>query len=147
MLARGAGALVVRGWDTIDNYDASKHPVLQHHMDLLELNRLAFSELRGPRYYAAVARAAWTTLRGWLSLWKLAITARNLDLDRAVAKAAAEADETGATVHVIAGTDHLMENPRLNDHLPRLSRPSMRRALLRSLGGRTYWASQPANTR
>lgn len=145
--ARGAGELVVRGWDTIDGYNASKHPLLQHHMDLLELNRLAFSDLRGWNYYKAVARAVWTALRGWAELWRLAVVARNEDLNRAVARAAAEADETGATVHVIAGTDHLMENPRLNDAFPRLARPSFRRSLRAALGGRTFWASQPANTR
>jgi adenylate kinase len=138
--------VTVRGWDTIDRYDASKHPLLQHHMDLLELNRLAFSEQRGLRYYLAVAKAAWRALSGWRSLWQAAIVARNADLDAAVTSAAAAADETGATIHVIAGTDHLMQRPRLNALFPWLSRPSFRGSLRAALGGRPFWASQPANT-
>lgn len=135
-------AVEVRGWDTIDGYSASKHPLLQHHMDLLELNRLAHGPQRGLSYYAVFARAAWAAVRGWSELWKAAIVARNGDLDRAVARAAAEADKTGATVHVIAGSDHLLQNPRLR-RLPLLGRPVFRKGLLEALRGRSYWASKP----
>lgn len=135
----------LRGWDTIDGYDASKHPLLQHHMDLLELNRLAHSEQRGLGYYARFARAAWTAVRGWKELWAAAITARNADLDRAVARAAADADRMGGTLHVIAGSDHLLENPRLS-RLPLVGRPRFRSSLRAALGGRTYWASKPPDS-
>lgn len=135
-------AVEVRGWDTIDGYNASKHPLLQHHMDLLELNRLAHGPRRGLGYYAAIARAAWAAVRGWKELWRTAIVARNADLDRAVARAAAEADKTGSTVHVIAGSDHLLQNPRLW-RLPLIGRPAFRQGLRDALRGRSYWASKP----
>lgn len=148
MAAKGINSadVEVRGWDTRDAYDASKHPLLQHHMDLLELNRLAYSEERGWAYYKRMAKAAWAAFQGWRELWQLALVARNKDLDAAAAKAAADADKSGATVHIIAGTDHLMQNPRLNDFLPWLFRPSFRKSLEAALGGRPFWASQPANT-
>ncbi len=141
----GSGDVEVRGWDTFENYGASKHPLLQHHMDLLALNHLAHGELRGWRYYREVARAALTAWRGFRELWKAAIVARNVDLDDAVRRAAADADASGATVHVIAGTDHLMRNPRLAG-LPLIGRPSFRKSLRDALGGRPFWASQPPNT-
>lgn len=137
----------VRGWDTIDGYGASKHPLLQHHMELLELNRLAHGPDRGWRYYRDFARAAFAAVRGWTELWKVAIIARNSDLDRAVAKAAEDAAASGATVHVIAGSDHLVQNPRLGAFFPRLAKPSFRASLAAALGGRPYWASRPAETR
>ncbi|NNN04837.1 MAG: hypothetical protein HKL90_02955 [Elusimicrobia bacterium] len=133
----------VRGWDTIDGYGASKRPLFQHHMNLLELNGLASSDLRGWRYYRAFARAAWTA---WLSrreLERVAIVARNGDLDAAVARAAADADASKATVHVIAGADHLLEHPRLSA-LP--MRPAFRKALRAALSGRAFWASMPASS-
>lgn len=141
-----SGAVEVRGWDVSDNYDASKHPLLQHHMDLLALNHLAHGETRGWRYYRDFARAALTALRGFQELWRAAITARNGDLDRAVAKAAADADAQGGTVHVVAGTDHLMQRPRLAGW-PLVGRPSVRKTLRAAVGGRPFWASQPPNTR
>ena len=137
--------LELRGWDTIDGYAASKHPLLQHHMDLLELNRLAHTDQRGLRYYIDIARAAWAAIRGWSELWETAIVARNGDLDRAVSRAAAEADRTGATVHVIAGADHLLEKPRLS-RLPLLGRPAFRRGLREALGVRPYWAGKPPDS-
>ena len=70
---------------------------------------------------------------------------RNGYLNAAVAMAAAYADETGATVHVIAGTDHLMQSPRLVG-LPLIGRPVFRESLRDALGGRAFWASQPPNT-
>jgi len=141
-----SGAVEVRGWDTAANYDASKHPLLQHHMDLLALNHLAHGETRGWRYYREFARAALTAWRGFQELWTLAIVARNKDLDRAVAQAADDAVASGATVHVIAGTDHLMQNPRLVGW-PLIGRPSMRKSLAAALASRPYWASQPPNTK
>lgn len=143
----GLDRIEVRGWDTIDGYAASKHPLLQHHMDLLALNRLAHSDARGWRYYRDVAGAAWTAWRGWLDLWQVALVARNGDLDRAVAKAAADAEKTGATVHVIAGSDHLQEKPRLRAFFPRWFRPRLRSTLAAALGGRPYWASKPRESK
>ncbi|MDE2293654.1 MAG: hypothetical protein KGL53_16355, partial [Elusimicrobia bacterium] len=137
----------LRGWDTADGYQASKHPMLQHHMDELELNRLAFSDARGWRYYRDVARAAWAAFRSWREMWRAAITARNADLDRAVAQAAADADRDGASLAVIAGSDHLLERPRLSAAFPRLVRPSFRRSLREALGARSYWASRPDGKR
>lgn len=140
-----SGNVEVRGWDVENNYAASKHPLLQHHMNLLELNRLAHSEDRGWSYYKNFARAAWDTIKGWQELWQLALVVRNGDLDRAVARAVDDSGANGATVHVIAGTDHLMQNPRLAG-IPWFGRPKFRRSLHAALGGRSYWAGQPANT-
>lgn len=140
------GAFVeVRGWETAVHYDDSKHPLLQHHMDQLAMNHLAHGELRGWRYYREMARAALAAWRSYRELWQAAIVVRNGDLNAAVAKAAADADATGATVHVIAGTDHLMQSPRLVG-LPLIGRPAFRKSLRDALGGRAFWASQPPNT-
>ncbi|MBI2387087.1 MAG: hypothetical protein HYV14_13935 [Elusimicrobia bacterium] len=135
----------VRGWENTVHYDDSKHPLLQHHMDQLAMNHLAHGELRGWRYYREMARAALAAWRSYRELWRAAIVVRNGDLNAAVAKAAADADASGATVHVIAGTDHLMQNPRLVG-LPLIGRPSFRETLRDALGGRPFWASQPPNT-
>lgn len=135
----------VRGWENTVHYDDSKHPLLQHHMDQLAMNHLAHGELRGWRYYREMARAALTAWRSYRELWQAAIVVRNGDLNAAVAKAAADADAAGATVHVIAGTDHLMQSPRLVG-LPLIGRPSFRKSLRDALGGRPFWASQPPNT-
>jgi len=148
--ARPGGAAIVlvegyTGW-TMRGYDASKHPLLQHHMELLELNQLAYAPARGWRYYRDFARAAWRAWRGWLAMWRAAIVDRNADLDRAVARAAADAEVSGATVHVIAGSDHLIQNPRLGIFFPRLARPRFRAALAAALGGRPYWVSRPPET-
>jgi adenylate kinase len=142
---KGVGGVIVSSWEG-ENYEISQRPLLRHHMELLELNRLAHSELRGWRYYAAVARAGWTAWLGRRELWKIAIGERNKDLDAAVAAAAAAAKSSGATVHVIAGTDHLMQKPRLGAALPWLFKPAFRESLKAALGGGPYWASQPANT-
>ncbi|MFI5346516.1 MAG: hypothetical protein ACHQ51_09105 [Elusimicrobiota bacterium] len=149
LAAKGVGGSMVevRGWDTIDGYNASKHPLLQHHMNLLELNRLSHSDLRGWRYYRDFARAALTAWRSREDLQKIAIHDRNRDLDDAVARAADDADAIGATVHVIAGADHLQENPRLNAALGRLLRPTFRASLRAALAGRAFWASMPASSR
>jgi len=145
LAAKGvSGALVeVRGWDTIDGYAASKRPLLQHHMDLLELNRLAHSDGRGWRYYRDVARAARTAWLGREELQRVAIRARNGDLDAAVARAVRDAEESDATVHVIAGADHLLEHPRLSAALSRVMRPAFRSSLRAALSGRAFWASMP----
>lgn len=135
----------VRGWENTVHYDDSKHPLLQHHMDQLAMNHLAHGELRGWRYYREMARAALTAWRSYRELWQAAIVVRNGDLNAAVAKASADADASGATVHVIAGTDHLMQSPRLVG-LPLIGRPTFRKTLRDALGGRPFWASQPPNT-
>lgn len=135
----------VRGWDTATNYDASKHPLLQHHMDLLALNHLAHGELRGWAYYKAFAEAALVAIKGWRELWQAALVVRNGDLDRAVAAAVGDAAAHDATVHVVAGTDHLMQSPRLA-RVPWFGRPRLRATLRAALGGLPYWAGQPANT-
>lgn len=135
----------VRGWEDTVHYDDSKHPLLQHHMDQLAMNHLAHGELRGWRYYREMARAAMAAWRSYRELWRAAIVVRNGDLNAAVAKAAADADAIGATVHVIAGTDHLMQSPRLVG-LPLIGRPVFRKSLRDALGGRAFWASQPPNT-
>ena len=147
LAAKGVSSdsIEVRGWDVAAHYEESKHPLLQHHMNLLDLNGRAHGAERGWRYYRDFARAALETYRGWKTLWQAAVVVRNGDLDAAVARAAADAEETGASVHVIAGSAHLLENPRLAGR-PLIGRPSLRRSLRRALGGRTYWASMPPNT-
>jgi adenylate kinase len=144
--AKGVSEISVRGWDSVDRYQASKHPLLQHHMDLLELNRLAYSDARGASYYAAVAKAAWAAAKSRRELWRKAIEDRNPDLDDAVRRAADEAGASGGSVHVIAGTDHLMQSPRLDSFFGESARPRFRASLKEALAGRPYWASQPPNT-
>ncbi|MDE2511877.1 MAG: hypothetical protein KGL74_12215, partial [Elusimicrobia bacterium] len=148
LAAKGVGGplVEVRGWDSIDGYDASKRPLLQHHMDLLELNRLANSDGRGWTYYRDFARAAFVAWRSREELQRVAIVARNRDLDAAVARAAAEADESGAAVHVIAGADHLLERPRLSAFFGRIVRPSFRATLRAALAGRPFWAGMPSSS-
>ncbi len=140
-----SGELEVRGWDTAINHDESGREVRRRHMDLLAMNLLAHGELRGWAYYSAMAKAAWTALSRWPALWRSVVTVRNKDLDAAVASAVKESVETSATVHVIAGTDHLVEYPRLSG-IPLIGRPVFRRSLRRAVGGRAWRAAQPANT-
>ncbi|MBI5241797.1 MAG: hypothetical protein HY926_15095 [Elusimicrobia bacterium] len=132
----GAG-IEVAGWDDREVYDRSKHPLLQHHMNLLDLNHHLYSAERGLRYYRDLAAKAWETLKNWRVLRRLAITERNAVLDRAVQGALDEAERTGQSLHVIAGGEHLVERPLL------AGRPQMRRGLVQALGGRAYWAGMP----
>jgi hypothetical protein len=130
--------LEVRTWDDPEAWAHANHIQLQLHMEVYGLNRLAFGEERGLGYYLRFARAAAEAFRDWRRLREAAIETRNLSLDKALAKALAEAGPAGLSVHVIAGTEHLAQAAPLG-------RARLRRGLLEALGGRTYWARRPAD--
>lgn len=140
-----SSGLEVTGWDDREIYDRSKHPLLQQHMNLLDINHLLYSDERGLRYYRELASKAWETFKNWRILRKLAITDRNAVLDRRVAEALSETAQSGKSLHVIAGGEHLVERPMLMG-VPLIGRPQMRRGLREALGGRGYWAGMPAES-
>jgi hypothetical protein len=135
----------VAGWDEKDSYDESKHPLLQHHMNLLDLNGHLYSPEQGLRYYALLARKALATFKNWMVLRRLAITQRNLVLDRSVKAALAQAQSSGKSLHVIAGAEHLVQRPLLAG-VPVIGRFHVRRSLIRALGGASYWVGKPADS-
>lgn len=136
--------LEVRGWDDPASHDASTSLSLQHHMELLNLNLLVCGEGRGLKYYAALARQARRVADAYFAMRTAVIEARNADLDRAVAEAASEAD--GATVHVVAGSEHLLEHPLLA-RIPLLGRSGFRKSLAAAIGQRPWWAAKPPDSR
>jgi len=138
----GLRDLQIRTWDSLDAYDASHHVSLQYHMDLYGLNQLAFGEKRGLPYYVEFAKAAWAAFQDWREMRRLAIGPRNRSLDAVLARTMGEAREAGKTVHVIAGTEHLMERP-LWVRLPLIGGQRVRRTLLRTLGDSPYWIGRP----
>ena len=140
----GAG-VEVAGWDERDAYDESKHPLLQHHMNMLDLTGYLYSPEHGMRYYAELARKAYATFKNWLVLRRLAITQRNLVLDRSVKAALAQAQVSGNSLHVIAGAEHLVQRPLLAK-IPVIGRLHVRRSLIRALGGQAYWVGKPADS-
>ncbi|PIP84048.1 MAG: hypothetical protein CO113_16115 [Elusimicrobia bacterium CG_4_9_14_3_um_filter_62_55] len=127
----------LRGWDEEGPYVGSNHFVLQHHMNLLALNHLAYGELRGRRYYREVAKAAWKTFLNWKAMRRAAIDARNEVLDRAVSAAIAYAGRENKTVHAIIGTEHLVRRP-LWVEWPLIGGYRIRPGLEAALGGRPY---------
>jgi len=137
--------LQVDGWDDPAVYGQSNRLSLQYHMDLLELNHQLHSPTRGVRYYADFARRAYAALRDWLVLRWRAIARRNIELDRSVRSALAEADAAGKSLHVIAGAEHLLGKPWWSQ-TPLLGRVRFRPALRRALGGRPYWAGKPPDS-
>jgi hypothetical protein len=132
----------VRGWDTPAGHDASAYASLRYHMDLLALNRLAYSDLRGLVYYATVLRYGLTALRSYFRMRRSSISRRNQDLDAALRQAL----RPDAAVHVIAGAEHLMERP-LFVSWPLIGRYQIRKGLLRAIGSRPFWAGKPPDTR
>ncbi|MFA6029815.1 MAG: hypothetical protein WC969_08180 [Elusimicrobiota bacterium] len=137
--------LEVRGWDRQETYDLSHHPVLQHHMNLYDVNQHLFSERRGFGYYLDLARKLYATWRNWEVMRELAIDRRNGELDASVREAVEEAGRTGRSVHVIAGAEHLVEHPLLAA-VPLIGRPSMRQALVDAVGRAAWWTSKPADS-
>ncbi|MBI5211195.1 MAG: hypothetical protein HY927_14580 [Elusimicrobia bacterium] len=135
----------VAGWDERSAYEATQHPLLQHHMNLLDINHRMFSDARGWRYYLGVAGKAAATLRNWAVMRWRSIALRNKVLDRSIRAALDEADQGGKTVHVIAGSEHLVRKPWWAD-APLFGGARMRRALARTLKGRAYWAGKPGET-
>jgi hypothetical protein len=140
-----AGSIEVSGWDDKEVYDETRHPSLQHHMNLLDLNQYLYSPDRGLRYYANLARKARETFRNWLEMRRGAIGRRNAVLDRSVAAALKDADGGGKSVHIIAGAEHLVEKPYWLD-TPLFGRPRIRKSLLDALGGWSYWGGKPADS-
>ncbi|MFA5140680.1 MAG: hypothetical protein WC728_15745 [Elusimicrobiota bacterium] len=137
-LVKAGSGIEVRGWDTAAGHDASTHDSLQHHMDLLALNHLAYSDLRGPAYYAQVVRYGLAALRSCFRMRRLAIGRRNQDLDAALRQAL----ESDASVHVIAGAEHLVDRPLLVKW-PVIGGYKIRKGLLRAIDGRPFWAGKP----
>lgn len=134
----------VRGWDDVEAHDASTPLVLRHHMELLALNSLTYDG-KGPLYYPRLAAQAWRTLKAYVAMRKAALGLRNVSLDRSLAAALASSKETGRTVHVVAGSEHLLEKPDW------LSAPlggfKIRRSLAVILSGVPYWARKPPDSR
>jgi len=142
--AFGAG-IEVAGWDDKDIYDESKHPLLQHHMNMLDLTGHLYSPQQGWGYYCELASKGWETFKNWVVLRRLAITRRNLVLDRSVKAALEQAQRSGRSLHVIAGAEHLVQRPLLSG-VPWLGRFRVRRSLVQALGGQPYWVGKPADT-
>lgn len=135
----------VRGWDESQNYSETSSPSLRHHMELLSLNMLMHGERRGPGYYADLFKQAARTLSLWREMRRAVIGGRNKDLDRSLAQAVSAAKSSGATVHVIAGAEHLVDRPLLVD-VPLLGSSRLRKGLRDLLSGAPYWSSMPADT-
>ena len=140
-----AAGLEIKGWDDKEAYDASKHPYLQHHMNLLDINQHLYSGARGWPYYVDLGRKAYAAFRNWLVVRRLAIAARNGVLDASIRDALAESERTGKTLHVIAGSEHLLEKPYWLD-APLFGRIRMRKTLRESLGAAPAWAAKPADS-
>lgn len=134
----------VRGWDDADAHDASTPLVLRHHMELLALNSMTYDG-KGWLYYPRLARQAWRTFAAYVTMRKAALGPRNVSLDRAVTAALESSRDTGRSVHVIAGSEHLLQKP---DWLSAPIGPyKIRKALAAVLAGTPYWASKPSDSR
>ncbi|MBI5201637.1 MAG: hypothetical protein HY925_08645 [Elusimicrobia bacterium] len=136
--------LEVRGWDAQEPYDASRTATLKYTIALYELNLLLHSELRGPRYYASLFSKAKDVFAAWREARRVAIVGRNPSLDMAVVRSLDFSAETGKTVHVIAGSEHLVERPLLAA-MPLAGAIRVRGELANAIGGAAYHASMPAS--
>ncbi|TPW19012.1 MAG: hypothetical protein FD126_3109 [Elusimicrobia bacterium] len=137
-------AVRVRGWDDVEAHDASTPLVLRHHMELLALNSLTHDG-KGLLYYPRLLKQAWRTFAAYVTMRKSALGGRNVALDRSLAAALDSSKETGRTVHVVAGSEHLLQKP---DWLSApLGAYRIRRALAVTLSGVPYWAEKPADTK
>lgn len=136
----------VRGWDEPISHDAGTRPSLRHHMALLELNILMYSEQRGLPYYKKLYGALKAVWRAYFEMRRAVIDARNVVLDRAVKEAVDDAGAQDQTVHVVAGAEHLLERPLLA-RVPLLGGMRMRKSLAAVLAGLPWWASKPAEGR
>ncbi|TBR20993.1 hypothetical protein EPO15_11450 [bacterium] len=136
--------LRVRGWDEAEAHDASTPLVLRHHMELLALNSLTYDG-KGLLYYPRLVAQAWRTFKAYVTMRKAAIGPRNVSLDRSIAAALESSRETGRSVHVIAGSEHLLQKP---DWLSAPLGPyRIRKTLAAALAGVPYWAEKPAESR
>lgn len=134
----------VRGWDDADAHDASTPLVLRHHMELLALNSMTYDG-KGWLYYPKLARQAWRTFAAYVTMRKAALGPRNVSLDRSIVAALESSRDTGRSVHVIAGSEHLLQKP---DWLAAPLGPyRIRKALAAVLAGTPYWASKPSDSR
>lgn len=134
----------VRGWDDADAHDASTPLVLRHHMELLALNALTYDG-KGILYYPRLLKQAWRTFTAYVAMRKAALGPRNVSLDRSIAAALESSRDTGRSVHVIAGSEHLLEKPDWRS--TPLGAYKIRRALADTLSGVPYWAEKPADSR
>ena len=132
-------ALEMRGWDEAKPYHDSNHAVLNHHMNLLGLNHLAYGEQRGVGYYFEVAKLAVKTFKNWLVMRRDAIAVRNGVLDRAIEKSLGDAEKAGKTLHAIVGSEHLVQKPLLVDK-PVIGGYRLRPELILAMGSRSYAA-------
>lgn len=134
----------VRGWDDVEAHDASTPLVLRHHMELLALNSLTYDG-KGPLYYPRLFKQAWRTFTAYVAMRKAALGLRNVSLDRSLAEALRSSKETGRSVHVVAGSEHLLQKP---DWLSAPLGPyKLRKALAAVLAGTPYWANKPADSK
>lgn len=133
----------VRGWDDADAHDASTPLVLRHHMELLALNSLTYDG-KGVLYYPRLLKQAWRTFTAYVAMRKAALGPRNVSLDRSITAALQSSRDTGRSVHVIAGSEHLLEKPDWRS--TPLGAYKIRRALAATLSGVPYWAEKPADS-
>jgi hypothetical protein len=137
--------ILVRGWEAPQNYDSSIPYLRRYHMELLSLNLLMHGEARGLGYYADLAKQACRTFQAWRKMRRAIIDGRNRDLDRAMGRELATAARSGASIHVIAGAEHLVDRPLWSD-VPLVGSTRLRKSLARLLGGAPYWAGKPPDT-
>jgi hypothetical protein len=76
---------------------------------------------------------------------KAALGPRNVSLDRSIAAALQSSRDTGRSVHVIAGSEHLLEKPDWRS--TPIGPYRIRKALAAVLTGTPYWAEKPADSR
>jgi len=133
---------IVDGWDETFAYHEATRPELRYSMAMYGINQLLFSEQKGLAYYRQLYASAKEAYALWKVMRKAAIADRNIVLDRSVARAIRNMEMGGGTVHLIAGTEHLIEKP-LTSGWPIIGRTDLRKGLAEVLGATPYWASRP----
>lgn len=138
--------LEIVGWEDPRLYSDSRRVTLRYGMALYELNQHLHSDARGFGYYRELLSRAAALFGAWGEARRVAIEDRNGALDASLREALARSAEDGGSVHVIAGSEHLLESPLLAG-LPLVGRPRLRHGLAEALGSRPYWAGKPASRR
>ncbi|MFC1678856.1 hypothetical protein ACFL2T_01365 [Elusimicrobiota bacterium] len=134
--------IIIEGWDESYIYEKATIPELRYSMAVHGINQLLYSEQKGLAYYSQLYRSAVEAYKLWKTTRKAAITDRNVVLDDSLARAIRNMRKTGGTVHLITGTEHLLENP-LTAEWPITGGPRLRKALAKTLGETPYWISRP----
>lgn len=133
----------LRGWDDPAELAKGETLLRQYVSNLSVLKRLAELESGRPQRYAVLLRHALKTFRQWLATRAVVITRRNASLDRALAATLAEAGREGASVHVIAGSQHLFARPLLSG-FPLAGGMRLRPRLRRALSSTAFAVDKPA---